>query len=124
MGIFQSWAQMVEAFRPQGAERLWSAANLRVYGGGVGDTAFLRRLSELAGDYDTTVRCSSVSSHGGSRSRSVQRRPIYSVAALARCHRVGRWCCCPPPIGCWSSCCRVATARPLAPEGPDDDGRA
>jgi type IV secretory pathway TraG/TraD family ATPase VirD4 len=28
------------------------------------------------------VRSSSVSRHGGSRSRSVQRRPIYSVAAL------------------------------------------
>jgi type IV secretory pathway TraG/TraD family ATPase VirD4 len=82
MGIFQSWAQMVEAFGPQGAEKLWSAANVRVYGGGVGDTAFLRRLSELAGDYDATVRSSSVSRHGGSRSRSVQRRPIYSVAAL------------------------------------------
>ncbi|MFI2431258.1 TraM recognition domain-containing protein [Streptomyces sp. NPDC018693] len=33
-------------------EKLWSAANVRVYGGGVSDTRFLGDLSEPAGEYE------------------------------------------------------------------------
>src|SRR4051794_2816594 len=51
----QSWAQLAQAFGEHGAEELWSSSNVRVYAGGVSDTKFLRRLSELVGDYDETV---------------------------------------------------------------------
>jgi hypothetical protein len=33
-------------------EKLWSAANVRVYGGGVSDTRFLGDLSEPAGEVE------------------------------------------------------------------------
>ncbi|MFJ9935821.1 type IV secretory system conjugative DNA transfer family protein [Streptomyces virginiae] len=52
MTILQSWAQGVEVWGERGMEKLWSAANVRVYGGGVSDTRFLGDLSELAGEYD------------------------------------------------------------------------
>jgi type IV secretory pathway TraG/TraD family ATPase VirD4 len=82
MSLFQSWPQMVEAFGKEGAEKLWSASNVRVYGGGVSDTDFLKRLSDLAGEYDATHRSRSTSRDGGSRTKSTQRRSIYDVAAL------------------------------------------
>ncbi|MGW2669672.1 type IV secretory system conjugative DNA transfer family protein [Streptomyces sp. NPDC001272] len=52
MTILQSWAQGVEVWGDRGMEKLWSAANVRVYGGGVSDTRFLGDLSELAGEYE------------------------------------------------------------------------
>jgi len=82
MSLFQSWPQMVEAFGREGAEKLWSASNVRVYGGGVSDTDFLKRLSDLAGEYDATHRSRSTSRDGSSRTRTTQRRSIYDVAAL------------------------------------------
>lgn len=83
VSIFQSWAQMAEAFGKDGAEKLWSAANVRIYGGGVTDTDFLRRLSQLAGEYDATQWSHSSSRHGPSRSRSTQQRSIYEISTLA-----------------------------------------
>jgi type IV secretory pathway TraG/TraD family ATPase VirD4 len=83
IAIFQSWAQISEAFTRDGAEKLWSAANVRIYGGGVSDTAFLKRLSDLGGEYDHVANSWSTSRHGGTRSRSTQRRAIYDVATLA-----------------------------------------
>jgi type IV secretory pathway TraG/TraD family ATPase VirD4 len=83
MSLFQSWAQMVEAFGPEGAEKLWSASNVRIYGGGVSDTVFLKRLSDLAGDWDHPHWSrSSGHRHGATYSRSTDRRPIYDVATL------------------------------------------
>ncbi|MBZ4016834.1 type IV secretory system conjugative DNA transfer family protein [Streptomyces purpurogeneiscleroticus] len=54
MTILQSWAQGIEVWGERGMEKLWSAANVRVYGGGVSDTKFLGDLSELAGEFDLT----------------------------------------------------------------------
>ena len=82
MSLFQSWAQMSDAFGRDGAEKLWSASNVRIYGGGVSDTNFLKRLSDLAGEYDAPHRSTSTSRQGGSRSRTTQRRSIYDIAAL------------------------------------------
>lgn len=84
----QSWAQIAEAFGEHGAEKLWSSSNVRVYGGGVSDTSFLRRLSELVGEHDETVWSSSTSvSATGPRSRSdsaqQRRRSIMEIATLA-----------------------------------------
>jgi type IV secretory pathway TraG/TraD family ATPase VirD4 len=83
MTILQSWAQGVECWGERGMEKLWSAANIRVYGGGVSDANFLERLSKLIGDYD--IVSSSVSYNKGERgtSKQTQRHHIMEVSDLA-----------------------------------------
>jgi type IV secretory pathway TraG/TraD family ATPase VirD4 len=83
MTILQSWAQGVECWGERGMEKLWSAANIRVYGGGVSDANFLERLSKLIGDYD--IMSSSVSYNKGERgtSKQTQRHHIMEVSDLA-----------------------------------------
>ncbi|MGW6280453.1 type IV secretory system conjugative DNA transfer family protein [Kribbella sp. NPDC055071] len=83
MTILQSWAQGQECWGDHGMEKLWSAANIRVYGGGASDSNFLERLSKLIGDYD--IISSSVSYNEGKRgtSRQTQRHNIMEVSDLA-----------------------------------------
>jgi type IV secretory pathway TraG/TraD family ATPase VirD4 len=83
MTILQSWAQGQECWGDHGMEKLWSAANIRVYGGGASDSNFLERLSKLIGDYD--IVSSSVSYNEGKRgtSRQTQRQNIMEVSELA-----------------------------------------
>ena len=83
MSFFQSWAQIESAFTKEGAEKLWSAANVRAYLGGVSDTQFLKRLSDLSGHYEHRTNSSSLSGQGTTRSRSQQRREQLTVAELA-----------------------------------------
>jgi hypothetical protein len=83
MTILQSWAQGQECWGDHGMEKLWSAANIRVYGGGASDSNFLERLSKLIGDYD--IISSSVSYNEGKRgtSKQTQRHNILEVSDLA-----------------------------------------
>ena len=83
MTILQSWSQGVEVWGESGMKKLWSASNVKVYGGGVSEGTFLEDLSRIVGDYD---RLSSSTSHGrGHRSVSQQlhRERILDVADLA-----------------------------------------
>src|SRR5690606_3172173 len=83
MTILQSWSQGVDVWGESGMKKLWSAANVKVYGGGVSESAFLEDLSRQIGDYD---RLSSSTSYGrGQRSVSQQlhRERILDVADLA-----------------------------------------
>lgn len=90
----QSWAQLTEAFGAQGAEKLWSSANVRVYGGGVSETTFLRRLSEIAGEHDETLWSYSATiggdgrrSHGDStHHRRIATLDIATLGALPQWH--------------------------------------
>ena len=63
--------------------KLWIASNVKVYGGGVSEDAFLESLSKLIGDYDR--QASSVSSGRGGRSvnQQLHRERILDVADLA-----------------------------------------
>ncbi len=83
MTILQSWAQGMECWGERGMEKLWSAANIRVYGGGASDANFLERLSKLIGDYD--ILSSSVSYNKGERgtSKQTQRHHIMEISDLA-----------------------------------------
>ncbi|MGW1345803.1 type IV secretory system conjugative DNA transfer family protein [Kribbella sp. NPDC002412] len=83
MTILQSWPQGVECWGQEGMEKLWSSANVRVYGGGASDANFLEKLSKLIGDYD--IISSSVSYNKGERgtSRQTQRHNILEVSDLA-----------------------------------------
>ncbi len=83
MTILQSWAQGIDVWGESGMRKLWSAANIAVYGGGVKDAEFLDMLSKLIGDYDKSTR--SVSSGRGHRSVTEQlsRERIMDPADLA-----------------------------------------
>ena len=83
MTILQSWAQGVECWGERGMEKLWSAANIRVYGGGVADATFLERLSKLIGDRELLRSSTSTSKQGTSVNRQLQREQILDVAELA-----------------------------------------
>ncbi|UGQ12302.1 TraM recognition domain-containing protein [Yinghuangia sp. ASG 101] len=52
MTILQSWAQGAAAWGDTGMSKLWGAANVRVYGGGVADTKFLSDLSAASGVFE------------------------------------------------------------------------
>jgi type IV secretory pathway TraG/TraD family ATPase VirD4 len=82
MTILQSWSQGVDVWGESGMKKLWSASNVKVYGGGVSEAAFLEDLSRIIGDYD---RLASSTSHGRERtvSRQLQRERILDVADLA-----------------------------------------
>lgn len=81
--ILQSWSQGVEVWGKDGMRKLWSAATVRVYGGGVSEVEFLDELSKLIGDFDLPSR--SVTHgirQGRSTSRSVRRERILDIADL------------------------------------------
>ncbi|MFS0706255.1 type IV secretory system conjugative DNA transfer family protein [Cellulomonas sp. 179-A 9B4 NHS] len=83
MTILQSWSQGVEVWGESGMKKLWSASNVKVYGGGVSEGAFLEDLSRVIGDYDRLS--SSTSSGRGHRtvSQQLHRERILDVADLA-----------------------------------------
>ncbi len=83
MTILQSWSQGTEVWGEAGMKKLWSAANIKVYGGGVSEAAFLEDLSRMIGDYDRLS--SSTSSGRGHRtvSQQLHRERILDVADLA-----------------------------------------
>jgi len=80
--VLQSWAQGAEAWGTHGMEKLWSSANARIYGGGVDDPAFLRRLSDLIGEAAQVQRSVTMSKVGRSVTRNVQRETILTPAEL------------------------------------------
>ena len=50
MTILQSWSQGVDVWGESGMKKLWSAANIKVYGGGVSETAFLDGYADVGPD--------------------------------------------------------------------------
>lgn len=83
MAILQSWSQGVEVWGEKGMAKLWSASNVKVYGGGVSETAFLQELSSLIGDYDREAVSASVSRDGRSTSHQLTSQSTMDVADLA-----------------------------------------
>ncbi|MFY0408700.1 type IV secretory system conjugative DNA transfer family protein [Solicola sp. PLA-1-18] len=82
MTVLQSPDQAEEIWGKHGWNKLWSAANVKIYGGGVSNTDFLRQVSDLIGTYDHHTGSTSTGRGGRSRSRSVTERPILSVSEL------------------------------------------
>jgi len=107
--VLQSWSQGVQVWGERGMRKLWSAANIKVYLGGVAETEFLKSLADLLGDRDERywTRSSSRDASGSSSSQAEQLRrvPIMSVADLAALPR-GR-------AVLFSSGNRPALGRPL-----------
>ncbi|OJX78867.1 type IV secretory system conjugative DNA transfer family protein [Leifsonia sp. 71-9] len=83
MTILQSWSQGVEVWGRNGIRKLWSASNVKVYGGGVAETEFLSEMSQLIGDHDKRTASVSVGRGGRSTSNSIRRERTMDVADLA-----------------------------------------
>ena len=66
----------------EGMRKLWSAANIKVYGGGVAEVEFLNELSQLIGDYNLTTTSVSFGRGGRSTNRAVRRERVLDVADL------------------------------------------
>lgn len=82
MTILQSWAQGVGVWGKDGMDTLWSAANVKVYGGGDDEDDFLGRLSRLIGNYDKLTRSVTTSATGRSTSSQIRREPIMEIGDL------------------------------------------
>lgn len=82
--VLQSWSQGERVWGDKGMKALWSAANVKVYGGGVSEPDFLRNLSELIGTHwvDSTQISSSSQGRSYSTSKASQQRPIATVSDL------------------------------------------
>jgi type IV secretory pathway TraG/TraD family ATPase VirD4 len=87
MAILQSWSQGVELWGEANMRKIWSAANIKVYGGGVAEDGFLRALSDLIGDYTYTNVSISSGKTGRSRSRQESKERILDVSNLAELDR-------------------------------------
>lgn len=83
MTILQSWSQGVEVWGESGMKKLWSAANVKVYGGGVNEATFLEDLSRTIGDYDRLATSSSYGRGQRTVSQHLHRERILDVADLA-----------------------------------------
>lgn len=85
MTILQSWSQGVEVWGRDGMRKLWSAANIRVYGGGVSEAEFLGELRQLIGTRDIDQISISTGKGGRSRNRTPggRTKDILDVAELA-----------------------------------------
>ena len=83
MTILQSWSQGVEVWGRDGMRKLWSAANIKVYGGGVSEVEFLSELSQLIGDFDLTTTSVSHGRGGRSTNRATRRERVLDVADLS-----------------------------------------
>ena len=91
--MLQSWSQGVAAWGREGMQTLWSAANVKVYGGGVAEPEFLSMLSDLIGSH-WVDQVQTTSSQGGSsstRSMEAQERKIAPVDQLGSLPRGRAW---------------------------------
>lgn len=51
MTILQSWSQGVEVWGRESMRKMWSASNIKVYGGGVAEAEFLHEVAQFVGEY-------------------------------------------------------------------------
>lgn len=82
MTILQSWSQGVDVWGESGMKKLWSASNIKVYGGGVAEDAFLESISKLIGDYDRIASTVSTGRGGRGVSSQLHRERILDVSDL------------------------------------------
>jgi len=80
--FLQSWSQGVAVWGLSGMKKLWSAANIKVYAGGVDEVDFLTDLSKAIGDYTNNRPSVSYGKNGRSVSRQDQSELILDVADL------------------------------------------
>lgn len=82
MTMLQSWAQGVRCWGAEGMNELWSAATIKVLGGGVDDGPFLRDRVDGIGSHDVETRSVSVSTRGIGYSTSMASADTLGVSEL------------------------------------------
>ncbi|NUP34508.1 MAG: TraM recognition domain-containing protein [Streptomycetaceae bacterium] len=90
MTILQSWAQGVSVWGEAAMASMWSAANVRVYGGGSADTRFLRDLSQASPVFQpgtTSVGFSTGSVFSRTVTRASREEPVLNIADLGNMPR-------------------------------------
>lgn len=89
----QTWSQGISAWGKEGIQTLWSAANVKIYGGGVTEPEFLSMLSDLIGSHwvDSIQTTSSQGGSSSTRSLQAQERKIASVDQLGALARNRAW---------------------------------
>lgn len=80
--ILQSYTQGVGVWGKEGMGALWSAANMRVLGGGVADPEILKQVSDYLGLWDRPTRTRQVGSGSRSTSYTTNRQNVADVADL------------------------------------------
>lgn len=84
MSFLQSWSQGVQAWGEQGMAKLWGAANIRVYGGGVSEPGFLNNVSAVCGQVDVRQPSSTWSAGSGrSVSNMTRKEAVFDTGTLA-----------------------------------------
>ena len=81
--FLQSWSQGVECWGREGMAKLWSAANIRIYGGGANEEQFLEGISKVCGEVEVVTPSVSDSPGGHTRSQSMRRERVLDVGTLA-----------------------------------------
>ncbi|GAA6123762.1 type IV secretory system conjugative DNA transfer family protein [Bifidobacterium psychraerophilum] len=81
--FLQSWSQGEQAWGDKGLEKMYSAANMAVYIGGVKEEPFLRSMSGLLGEYEYVSRQVGYSRGEGSSTMSITRDHILDIDDLA-----------------------------------------
>lgn len=79
----QSYAQGAQRWGEKGMAKMYSAANMNVYIGGVKEESFLRSMSGLLGEYDYVSRQVGYSRGEGTSTVSINRDRILDVDDLA-----------------------------------------
>lgn len=80
--ILQSWSQGVEVWGESGMKKLWTAANAKLYLGGVDETQFLADMSQLVGEFERNSRSVSYSPGGTSNSHQARTERILDPSDL------------------------------------------
>lgn len=93
--VLQSWSQGETVWGKAGINKLWSASNVALYGGGAkeDDAGFLRKLSDMIGVHyvDSQQVSTSTSGRSYSTSKESNQRPIATVSDLAALPRGRGW---------------------------------
>ncbi|RFA06807.1 hypothetical protein B7R21_18320 [Subtercola boreus] len=83
MSVFQSWSQGVGVFGKEGMLKLWSAANVKLYAGGIAEPEFLGMVSDLIGSYDRETTSASMNKGVRSTTTALKREKILDIAELS-----------------------------------------
>ncbi len=82
----QSFSQGISVWGKEGMNKLWSASNVKIYGGNVGEDDFLDMVSKMVGRFDQYSR-SLTTGHGDTVQRSTHREVILDIDDLSGMER-------------------------------------